>query len=110
MKTIKVTRTNNNSLIVGETEEKKNGVKITNPFAMIPMEEGIRMIPLDIDLIGSKIEEVFVQTENVFYSVEPSEVIVEEYNKLKDFGPEGPEGLEMPETPDMPKPPKPPKQ
>ncbi len=79
---IKVTRTMNNSLIVGNTTETKGKISIDTPFAMIPMEEGIRLIPLDIDLIGVKMDSIELTTDKVMYSIKPSQLIIDEYNKL----------------------------
>ena len=79
---IKITRTMNNSLIIGETGNINNGVVISKPFALIPMEEGLRLIPLDIDLIGNQIESLNLSNDKIMYSTEPSKVISDEYLKL----------------------------
>ena len=79
---IKVTRTINNSLIVGNTFNSGDKVTIQDPFAMIPMEEGLRLIPLDIDLIGIRMEEIELTNDKVFYTSKLSPVIVKEYSRL----------------------------
>ena len=79
---IKVTRTMNNTLIIGETERIENGYQIKDPFSIIPMEEGIRLIPLDIDLIGVQMEEIFLTDDKVMYNKNTSDVIISEYKKL----------------------------
>jgi hypothetical protein len=85
---IKVTRTMNNSLIIGETERTDSGYQIKDPFSIIPMEEGIRLIPLDIDLIGVQKEEIFLTDDKVMYNENTSDVIIDEYKKLLENGPE----------------------
>jgi len=82
MSKVKVTRTMNNSLVVGETTVKGKNTTIKNPFAMIPMEDGIRLIPLDIDLIGVRMDELVLTDDKVFYVSEVSKVIADEYEKL----------------------------
>jgi hypothetical protein len=82
-----VTRTMNNSLVVGPTEIKEDGsVVIQDPFAMIPMEEGIRLIPLDIDLIGARMDVLELTADKVFYTKKLSDVIVNEYHKMLKLG------------------------
>ena len=83
---LKVTRTMNNSLIIGETTEQRGITKIGNPFAMIPLEEGLRVIPLDIDLLGIKMDEITLTEDKIMYSIRPSEIIIKEYLKLR-YGP-----------------------
>jgi tetrahydromethanopterin S-methyltransferase subunit B len=87
----------NNSLVIGETEKTKAGYQIKEPFAMIPMEECLRLITLDIDLIGTKIEELFLTEDKVMYSTDPSQLIIDEYTKLLK---EANETIESSETPE----------
>ena len=79
---IKITRTMNNSLIVGETKQTAKNTTIKEPFAMIPMQEGIRMLPFDIELTGKRMEDITLSNDKIMYSVEPSSVIIDEYQKL----------------------------
>ena len=72
----------NNSLIIGETQEKENGTLILNPYAVIPMQEGIRLLPLDIEITGVKMPEIYLSNDKIMYSVEPSTIIVDQYKKL----------------------------
>ena len=89
----------NNSLIIGETITSNKGTVIKDPFSMIPMEEGLRLIPLDIDLIGVKIPELILTEDKVFYTITPSEVIIQEYEKLlKGETPPVPEAEKTEET------------
>jgi hypothetical protein len=77
-----VTRTMNNSLIVGPTKIIDDGVIITDPFAMIPMEDGIRLIPLDVDLIGAVMDVLELTNDKIFYTKNVSDVIINEYYKM----------------------------
>jgi len=78
---VKVTRTMNNTLIVGETTETKDKVVIENPYSMIPVEDGIKLIPIDVNFIGVIMEKIELTQDKVFYTSEVSKVIEEEYHK-----------------------------
>lgn len=79
---ITITRTMNNTLIIGETEKTKEGYQIQDPFAVIPTEDGLRLLPLDIELTGTQMEEIYLSNDKVMYSTNPSEVIIEKYKNL----------------------------
>jgi hypothetical protein len=94
---IKITRTMANTMVIGYTKETPEGIQIKDPYNVIPMKEGIRLIPMDIELIGNPITEVEFTTDKIYYSVEPSKVIADEYERLLKEFKEGPDQKE-PET------------
>jgi len=79
---IKMTRTMNNMMLIGETEQTKTKTKIKKPFSLIPLQEGLRLVPLDIELTGVEMEEIELSNDKVFYTVKPTDVIINEYKKL----------------------------
>ena len=83
---VKITRTMNNTLIVGETKETAKQVTIQDPYGMIPMEEGIRLVPLDIEITGFKMPEITLTQDKVMYTTDISEIIIAEYHKLLEQG------------------------
>ena len=72
----------NGMLILGETVENSGVTVIYNPYSMIPTEEGIRLFPLDVELTGVVQESISLTPDKVFYTVVPSDVIVERYQEL----------------------------
>ena len=83
-KNIKIVRTMNNTLIVGDVKETKTKVTVQDPYGMIPMEDGIRLVPLDIEITGSKMESIEFSQDKVMYVHTLAPVIVAEYEKLLD--------------------------
>ena len=82
---IKILRTMNNQMVIGTvTKETKNEILVQNPFALIPLKEGIRLYPLDLELVGRVLEEVPFEKRNILYATVPSQVLISEYIKLRD--------------------------
>ncbi len=78
---VKVTRTMNNTLIVGETTETPEKVIINEPYSMIPVEDGIKLMPIDVNFIGVIMDKIELTNDKVFYVSEVSKVIEDEYHK-----------------------------
>jgi hypothetical protein len=83
MNDITIVRTMNNQMIIGfSTDAGDNGVGINKPFSVIPLKEGIKLYPLDLELIGNPIENLVLQKANVLYQTDPSEVLKKEYVRI----------------------------
>jgi hypothetical protein len=60
----------------------KDKIVIDTPFAVIPLQEGIKLYPLDLELIGKPIETLELQKSAVLYNTEPSDVLKKEYIRI----------------------------
>ena len=92
---IKIIRTINNQMIIGTAKENKKEIILDRPFALIPLKEGIRLYPLDLELVGRVLEEVPFERSNILYITTPSTVLISEYIKLRDAESKTEEGAEQ---------------
>ena len=79
-----ILRTVNNQMVIGEnTLLDDERIVLSDPFALVPMKEGIRLYPFDLELIGEAIGTVKFDTHNVLYVADPSDTLKDEYIRLK---------------------------
>jgi hypothetical protein len=103
---VKIVRTMANTLVIGEVQRvaqgTQEGYRIDTPFNVIPMKEGIKLYPMDIELVGKQIESVVFTDDKIYYVTDPSKVLIDEYTRLKNG--EAPEQPEVEGDPAMPAP------
>jgi hypothetical protein len=81
---IVILRTVNNQMVIGEnTLLDDERIVLSDPFALVPVKEGIRLYPFDLELIGKAIGSVKFDTHNVLYVADPSDTLKDEYIRLK---------------------------
>jgi ABC-type proline/glycine betaine transport system ATPase subunit len=90
-KTVDCLRTISNQMIVGKIIEAEDKVMVFQPFGLIPTKDGLTLIPYDIDLTGTKMEQVTFKAEHVLYTTIASEQLAAEYIRILEGKPEQPE-------------------
>ncbi len=75
----KVTRLTNGAIIIGKTHQIKDKITITDPYTIIPTEEGLQMFPFDKDILGVSLKEMNLDTTQTMYSEEPEQELSTTY-------------------------------